>query len=109
MAVLSGCSMTFQSHLQDNSIGGRRADIGTCSSSRKLAWVDAGMAGAEFTTAAVAELSHDHGGRLSGDTATAVAMVALSAAFVQMISADHGFRRAAACRDAQTREVTAAR
>jgi uncharacterized protein YceK len=107
--TFSGCSMMFQAHLPDESIGGHRADATSCGPSRTVAWVDTGLVGVELAAAATSEIMHDHGGTLNGDTATAVTMIALTAAFIQGISALHGFVRADACRTAQSRAVTATR
>jgi len=106
VVCLSGCSLAFQRHLADGSIG-PTADASGCSASRRLPWADVAVIGAEVTVALAGEAMHDGiGFSRREDTGTVITGVALFAALLQTASAGNGFSRADACKRAKG--VTAA-
>jgi len=108
MVAVTGCSVAFQNAPPTIT---SRDQATTCSPSRALPWVDAGIAAAGAVGAGVgfAISQDDGGGRDHESTGAMITGAALGVAILYLASSMNGFERASTCRSAKSTTATASR
>lgn len=100
MLTLSGCAYAFQEHLPTHRAPG---ELVACTTSRRWAWIDLGIAGGAALAGAAGVAIHANVGHVDihEDRGNVIAGVGLFAALIQYASADTGFGWAKECQAAR--------